>query len=312
MKIAIIDSGVENTHTRLNKAIINGLGFTISDNNEVSTGTDYTDQNGHGTAIAAIIHKHCPEAELSCLKIFQDGLIIHEHVLYKAIEWCLNNEVNLINLSLGIVSERVPEKLFELCQAAYKKNIVVISASNNVIKDKAYPAYFPNVFGVACGQIKKSNDYGYLPESPIEFLAKGTTQRVAWKDNSNKILQGTSYACAHFTGIAAKIIKESGFIEIDKIKEELKESSDRNIQPLVNLKTSSEMEYLVTNLNIKQEGDNTFKYEKKFNWIKKIAIFPATDKELALFHKFPECVHADIIYNSTYYFYSWGNNWLFH
>lgn len=291
MKIAIIDSGVDSNHTKLKD--INLSGFGIKSNGAgFSYIKDYSDEFGHGTAIAGIIHKHTkdlPNVELIIIKIFFDHLIANEEIVIEAIRWCINNDVKVINLSLGIEKNNPPQNFYNVCKLAYDHNTLIIAASNNVArsKHKTYPASFPTVFGVDSGLIKKNKDYGYVKNNPIEFLAKGTTQRVLSNNGKFNIVQGVSFACAHFSGIVVKLIEDPKLINknIEDIKMALIENSASNIKPWINYNPSGEIQYQITNVNLDYASNELFNNSKKFLWIRNVAIFPTCEKEMSLFAK---------------------------
>ncbi|MCD7963756.1 MAG: S8 family serine peptidase [Rikenellaceae bacterium] len=273
MRIAIIDSGADCSHERLANAKITGISF-YSKNQEIHKSENFHDDTGHGTSIAAIIHKHLPEAELHCVKVFSKVMFINENALYHALEYCIDSGYKLINLSLGIHLPSPPEKLVKICQKAYEKNIILVSAANNSTVGPSYPAALPYSFGVSSGSgIKKSSEYGYQSDSSIEFLAKGSIQRIAVHNREYKIAQGTSYACAHFTGIVAKKMSEGNFKSFPENKEELIKNSLPNIKPFIHYQEKMSMDYTVSNQEIDQIGDKTFVNKKKFDWLKKLLYF---------------------------------------
>ena len=96
IRIGIIDSGVHAAHPHIGN--ISG-GVTIA--NGAPDPSCYVDHLGHGTAIAALIHSRAPQADLFAVKIFHHKLVTKLDNLLAAIDWCLQNEMDLINLSLG-------------------------------------------------------------------------------------------------------------------------------------------------------------------------------------------------------------------
>ena len=296
IKIAIIDSGVDSSHERLKNVKLSGTGFVFDDNKVVQT-ENYHDETGHGTAIAAIIQKHCPVAEIHCVKVFSGTMFIHEDVLYKALEYCIQSRYPIINLSLGVNINPPPEQLIKLCRHAYENHIFLICASNNSPQHPAYPASLPYVFGVGSGaNIKKSAEYGFMDDSAIDFLAKGTTQRIAWKNGAYNIAQGTSYACAHFAGIVAKKISENKFESFEKLKQALKQSADPQVKPFIYYNSIHNMDYVISNNDIKCYGEKFFVNQSKFSWIKKVAMFPVSNKELSVFYKYSDLYNVEFSY----------------
>src|SRR5580700_2450330 len=95
MKIAIIDSGIHPGHPHVG-AIAGGVGITLA-----SEGMDPIDRLGHGTAVAGAIREKVPDAELYAVKVFDRRLTANIEVILRALEWCRNHRMDLVNLSLG-------------------------------------------------------------------------------------------------------------------------------------------------------------------------------------------------------------------
>ncbi len=91
MKIAIVDSGIHPNHPHVGK-VAGGVAIA---------GDDLTDRLGHGTAVAGAIRERNPEAELYAVKIFDRRLSTTHATLLKALNWCEENAMDLINLSVG-------------------------------------------------------------------------------------------------------------------------------------------------------------------------------------------------------------------
>lgn len=146
VKIGIIDTGVDTVHKDLRiaggKSFIEGI-------------TSYRDNNGHGTHVAGIIGALdnkigmigvAPKSELYALKALdKDGTGYVSDVI-NAINWCIDNKMDIINLSMGI-----NEDIFYLKDAvdrAAAAGIVVVAAAGNEAKNNvSYPARYPSVIG---------------------------------------------------------------------------------------------------------------------------------------------------------------------
>ena len=124
MKIAIVDSGIDKQHKRLKNCKISGvfIDFRHKEGEQYELNESFNDELGHGTAIAGIIHKLIPEAELIGVKIFNEQPSVNERIIHRAIGWCIENKVDIINLSLGIETTNPNEELFKACERAYNEN----------------------------------------------------------------------------------------------------------------------------------------------------------------------------------------------
>lgn len=222
VKIGIIDSGIcTKRFTYSAAAIVREKKVSIASLKDIE------DTIGHGTACAGIIKKITPDAELFIAKVFHDDLAATIGTLTAAIEWLVEQQVHVINLSLGTTRKgKQLEPLYEVCQEAEKKGIIVVSANCNEPKKIAYPAAFPNVIGVGAAILGKSRDFYYNPEDvPIEVLAKGDREIVQWATPQKIFMGGASFASPKVAAIAACIIEIFPGITQDELRSILQKNS---------------------------------------------------------------------------------------
>jgi hypothetical protein len=91
VKIAIIDSGIHPDHPHVGR-VAGGVSI-VSD--------DTIDRLGHGTAVAGAIRERAPHAELYAVKVFDRRLSTKAEILVRALEWCVAERMDLINMSLS-------------------------------------------------------------------------------------------------------------------------------------------------------------------------------------------------------------------
>ena len=99
MKIAIVDSGIHPNHPHVG-AVAGGVAIV---------GNDYLDRLGHGTAIAGAIREKAPDAELYAVKVFDRRLSTNLETILRALDWCVQHQMDVINLSLGAPVGQVPD-----------------------------------------------------------------------------------------------------------------------------------------------------------------------------------------------------------
>lgn len=227
VKVAIIDSGIDRSHEMLQR-VTAGICFEFSAGN-VLTSEDYRDSSGHGTAVASIIKKKAPGTELYAIKIFDQSLIVEQKILLESIRWAIDQNVDIINLSLGTTDAQVKQNLLDVCQVAVNKNIAIVAAEHNSGQE-SYPAYFSNVIGVKAGDIKGRYNYLFRAGEPIECIAPGTTQRVLWAGGREHIVEGSSFAAPHITGIIALIIQAFPKANLNDIRHILDVNANREVQ----------------------------------------------------------------------------------
>jgi hypothetical protein len=185
MKIAIIDSGVHPGHPHIGE--IAGMVAIDSD--------DPLDRLGHGTAVAAAIREKAPDAELYSVKVFDRRLTAYIDVIIRALEWCREHHMDIVNLSLGTEN---PDHRDGFVRARGDDLLLVAAAS-------VLPGSLPGVIGVAvdaeCPRDAFRYRDGVFYASPYPRPIPGVP--VA------RNLQGTSFAVANMTGLVARVLRDT-------------------------------------------------------------------------------------------------------
>lgn len=293
-KIAIIDSGIEITHPRLAGCKISGVTFSKKGEDRICLPELGKDEVGHGTAVASIIHRLLPEIELVGVKLHTFNVdAVSEVLVCEALEWCLRqDEIKVINISMGISGSPPSVRFFNLCKLAFEKEVIICAAAHNMPGQECYPAYFPFVFGVTSGHINNKWDYGYMEDSPINIIAKGTTQRVAWKGGTYKITSGNSFATAYFTGIVAKLRFANPDDSWNELLMKIKQGAKPQIHAIQYVSKGVGVE-ITKNPPTETEGKALFNIQWNKDYISRIALFPACEKEIGTIINFrEECPYA--------------------
>lgn len=222
VNIAIIDTGVEQSHPMLFGAYFSGIFITKDSKGKIVVGQDYTDDAGHGTAVTSIIYKHNKDVNFFVVRLFcKKQYVADEEMLLYALNYVYEKvPCDLLNLSLGYTNCLDKNSLYNICHKIRDKGTFIVSAFDNYCS-LSFPASFDNVIGVACSEkVLKTDQYEYVENSEINIMAKGDTQRVAWIDKNYITTEGSSFACAHATGIISLILRENIKIsekELDRI-----------------------------------------------------------------------------------------------
>ena len=85
--------------------------------------------------------------------------------LLNELNWCLVNDIDMVNVSLGTTFMEDAVKVSSLCSTLFQKGIVIVAAQNNYGRI-TYPAVFPTVFAVQEVQNKRTNEK-YVSKSPL-------------------------------------------------------------------------------------------------------------------------------------------------
>jgi len=102
VRVAIVDSGVDNAHPVVAAAVRGWAEPQISEEGEVTINiAPHQDVFGHGTACAGIVHKIAPEAELYSVRVLGAGLGGRARTFAEGLRWAIENGMDVVNLSLG-------------------------------------------------------------------------------------------------------------------------------------------------------------------------------------------------------------------
>jgi subtilisin family serine protease len=226
VKIAVIDSGAAVEHPDLSGRFAGGR--DIPGQNDTGWRVDTV---GHGSHTAGIIggtdngsgiQGVVPEAELHSCKIFPGGRFSD---LIEAIDYCISNGIDLINLSLG--SPQRSELLARKIEQARQAGIACVVAAGNSAGPVAFPATMPSVLAVAAigktGQFPPETYHatqvwgaptpdGYFSATftcfgpEIDVCAPGVAIVSSVPPTHYAAWDGTSFAAPYVTGLAALLL----------------------------------------------------------------------------------------------------------
>ena len=150
--VCIIDNGVfcGQVHLYKNMEVVgNEIRLVISESDKLS----------HGSSCAKVIEANIEKSyELSSITILDSYGKGEVGSLLLALEWCKNNAVDIINLSLGSTyfkDRRLLQEIINEC--AYSGLIIVAALSNSGFA--TYPAGFTNVIAVRKSDVLKRREY---------------------------------------------------------------------------------------------------------------------------------------------------------
>lgn len=204
--IAIVDSGVNSN--AISERLIGR--FLIDDNGNMRTEEALPERPGlaHGTNCALIIEKYCPEAVMTSIRILDNNGKGIVNKIQPALEWCLQNNIQLINLSLGTTHFQDKAVIRKVINYYANKGIIIVAASANS-GYKTYPASFSNVVGVAAGERLKT-DIHLKKQEGIDVIAPSEHEIIVEGD-SYKLIKSNSYAAPYVTAIIGNSLREKSF-----------------------------------------------------------------------------------------------------
>ena len=211
VKVGIIDSGIDNGHVAVS-GVVRGWSEPVSDSDDViSYNMDpHEDLFGHGTACAGIIHGIAPGAELYSVRVLGRRLSGKGSIFAAGLRWALDNDMNVVNLSLGTPNREHFSQFHELVDEAYYRGVILVTAANN-LPVVSFPSLYSAVISVACYDGASGQDpleFYRNPSPPVEFGAKGIDIKVAWLEGGYMTVTGNSFAAPHMTGIVAMLLEK--------------------------------------------------------------------------------------------------------
>ena len=211
VKVAILDSGCIQ-HPDLINNIIGGKNFTTE-----GSETDYNDLDGHGTHVAGIIAGNgkvmgvAPNAKLLILKVLDKTGNGDCQGLYDAINYAIEQKVDIINMSLGIAIN--VNEIHTMLKKAVDNNICVVCACGNEGDGKAftdeysYPAGYNEAISVGAIDNARVNAVFTNSNKEVDLVAHGVNVISTHLNNGYCSMSGTSQATPHVTGALA-LLKE--------------------------------------------------------------------------------------------------------
>ena len=244
ISVCIVDSGIDMTHPDLSGLSLAGW------RDFISSATEPYDDNGHGTSMAGIlvadgwIKGVAPSVDLYVAKAL-DGVNGQgsDEVVAQAIDWCVEQNVNIISLSLGGAPGILPFNPFsgrdsgDAASDAIDQGIVVVAAAGNDGGDDddgdvAHPSSEQLVISVGgvtlsgshwSGSSIGDNDGSLFPlllprqdpNKKPEIVAPGESVPVINNQNSWSIVDGTSASTVFVTGAIALLLENSPELSSD-------------------------------------------------------------------------------------------------
>lgn len=216
IRIAVLDSGVDfgNVET-------DGY-YDVSGEEDIPW--YFQDMTGHGTGVAGIIHNIVPNAKIYSVKVMDASNTTDLSKVIKGIYWCINNNINIINMSFGTLQySNILEKAIN---DAYDAGITIVAAAGNKgEKGVEYPAAFEHVISVGAVDSNAEKTQESAEGEGIDIMAPGQQVVSDGLFGTKIVCSGTSIAAPHVTGAAALIIRKNPKVSPDFVKTLLQQSA---------------------------------------------------------------------------------------
>lgn len=213
--VVVIDTGADTHHPDLRGRIVATQNFV--DGGEPSFATDL-----HGTAVAGVIGARAahagagfdgiaPDAALTVAKAcwYPDSASAKARcsswTLAKALDFAINHQAKVINLSLGGSPD---ELLTRLLTAAENRGIVVVAATLENRDDPGFPALLNTVIPVIACDPRGRVTWPRWQTPAFVAAAPGVDVVAPAPQDRYDLLSGSSLAAAHVTGVVALLIQQ--------------------------------------------------------------------------------------------------------
>lgn len=214
LRVAVVDSGVHAGHPHVN-GVSGGLAIGVQQRFE-----DYSDVLGHGTAVLAAIKDIAPNAEYFAVKIYFRTLRTNIDQLIQALNWSIDNQMDVVNLSLGTVNQDHRQTLATLIDRAVAQGMIIVAAAE-ADGEPALPGSLPGVISASIDWMLERGTFRHemSPHGGYRWLVSGYPRDLPGLPRE-KNLKGISFAVANLTGIvlrASEIASDRSFAAMTRL-----------------------------------------------------------------------------------------------
>lgn len=211
VKVAVIDTCVDTTHTELQGAIEQFF-------DAMPTRAEYCEGEDHGTAIAGLIGARADvrgvasSAALITARAFglnpESGQVEGTtEAIIRALDWAVREKAHIANMSFAGPRDPFIEKVIV---AAYRRGTILIAAAGNAGPNSAplYPAAYPEVIAVTAIDASEQLYTAANTGPHISVSAPGVDVIVARPNGAYDVDSGTSLAAATISGVTAALLEK--------------------------------------------------------------------------------------------------------
>ena len=228
--VAVIDSGIDTNNPDLKNRILtdgdgNMIGYNLLSNYSASFEDDYSLKNTyHGTRVSSVIAAEANNGVGICgvagefnvkilpIKVFNstgDGATAS--VLIKAVSKAVENNVDVINMSIGSVlpidTANKVETMQEAINAAVNAGCVVVAAAGNHYSNQLmYPASYDNVISVAAYDTNRNRSVFSQYNEYIDVSAPGESMALLLHSDGGNITDSTVNKKSAGTSFSAPVV----------------------------------------------------------------------------------------------------------
>ena len=253
VKIALFDTGVDGSNPFLRDQLDDSKCFNarMPSGSEAEGLDKVRDGDGHGTYCAGILAANkmpfigaAYACDLHIVKIIRGrNFGIKKEVLDRAVDWCIQKEIDVISLSFSMGREIYERKGYEACiMRAREHDIVWVASIGNNPKEIRYPGGSSSCIGVGAIDAKPFLGGNTTPFLPQDFIFAPSLQILPENFMPESIrhnfpnIGGSSFATPIATAFVALIHSISSSKNPDTIKKILKENT---VEKIVNSQSNT-------------------------------------------------------------------------
>jgi subtilisin family serine protease len=219
IRIAVIDSGIELTHPAMaGLRLVDDIAFELTEEGVVKRSPAWgVDLFGHGTAVAHVIRRIAPEAQIGSFRVLDQRLGSKFQIIREAAALAVDLGYDIINCSFGSRADISRIEHFKpWIDTAYRRGVHVVSAcDNDDFRNAEWPGHFPTVITVNMANTE-SDDLFFRWDHPVgsfsshlvEFAARGVDLELPWKNGRWSKKTGSSFAAPHAAGLLARLLSK--------------------------------------------------------------------------------------------------------
>ena len=203
VRVAIVDSGVD---ASLLGPDANSRSFCVRSAGLLQAVEPCVagDVQHHGTAVASILRELVPAAELTSVRVLDEQGRGSSIALRTALEFCIRQRFDVVNLSLGTRKPDHRLELYDLVDQAMIANVVLVCATDNQ-GTPDYPAACTALLSVDRMDATDPFALKFRAGHRVAFLARGMHVNVKAPTGETRTVSGSSYACPHVAAFATRV-----------------------------------------------------------------------------------------------------------
>jgi len=236
--IILLDTGIDTKAFK--NCLVGGKHFFV-EGHSIYCDDNFDDDNGHGSACAYTIKSIFPTVKFYAIKILDKNAETIYPILETALEYCLDLEYRLINLSLAMIDNRVNGKFSKLCDKLKDKGKVLLSSVHNG-HSESYPASYQSVIGIRGSRLITPEHYWYNSNKSIQCVADITPCFTDRSLEKYFLFGGNSKACALVCGLLMKATENNdSTVDFYSASSVLEKNAQRKLWTEKDINTSTAM-----------------------------------------------------------------------